>query len=60
MDYRELLKKYINHVGEEEGTTFLSWDGDDRFTEAEWDELQALEAEVHEDWRKAHPSNRSN
>lgn len=48
-NYRELLKKYIQHVGDSEGTDFL---GDfarndfgcdpDRFTDEEWAELQRL------------------
>lgn len=49
MDYRQLLKKYINHVGAEEGTTFLAfkggWEDSPEFTDEEWAELQKLEAE---------------
>jgi hypothetical protein len=50
MDYRELLKKYINHVGDCEGTTFLGDHdrGDARdfeFTDEEWTELQKLDKE---------------
>jgi PHD/YefM family antitoxin component YafN of YafNO toxin-antitoxin module len=46
-NYRDLLKKYIEHVGEEEGITFL---GDSRknsniFSEEEWEELKELEYE---------------
>lgn len=53
MDYRDLLLKYINHVGEEEGTTFLSWDRHDHFTEEEWDELQRLDVEAYGVKRRA-------
>lgn len=49
MDYRELLKKYIDHVGEEEGTNFLShrgsWPDSVKFTDEEWAELQVLKVE---------------
>lgn len=46
IDYRELLKKYINHVGEEEGTTFLAWaDESGRFTDEELTELRVLDDE---------------
>lgn len=51
MNYRELLIKYIDHVGYREGVTFLS-DGDsDCFTEEEFAELQKLDKEseqIHE------------
>lgn len=52
MDYRELLKKYIQHVQANEGTTFI----EDRyrekylefpkFTNEEWTALTALDTEV--------------
>lgn len=49
MDYRQLLKKYINFVVIEEGTTFLNaragWGDSPKFTDEEWDKLQELEAE---------------
>lgn len=51
MDYRHLLKKYINHVGESEGSTSLgdhdrsALAGMPEFTDEEWAELQKLEAE---------------
>lgn len=41
MDYRKLLKKYIEHVGEEEGTSFLNRKGK-MFTDDEWEELQEV------------------
>lgn len=49
MDYRELLKKYIDHVGESEGVTFLSHDDLNRFTSEEWAELRLLDVEGTED-----------
>lgn len=49
IDYRQLLKKYIAHVGVEEGTTFLdvkeSWPDSPEFTDEEWAKLLELEAE---------------
>lgn len=68
MDYRLLLKKYINHVGNCEGISFL---GDSHVSgawqsgidEAEWAELQRLDQEacgeavhwIHEDIRQPGP-----
>jgi len=50
MDYRTLLKKYIRHVFDHEGVTFISsgigLGPDSGFTVAEQAELEALEAEV--------------
>lgn len=50
VDYRKLLWKYINHVGHEEGTTFLSWlsHGDDTFDDDEIDALKVLDANPKE------------
>lgn len=53
MDYRSLLKKYMNHVDDEKGVTFVKtiWfdgstdSGKIRFTEEEVDELKKIEAE---------------
>jgi hypothetical protein len=51
MDYRALLKKYINHVGIAEGTTFLSdfergsRHDSPKFTDAEWEMLQLIDEE---------------
>lgn len=52
MDYRQLLKKYIEHVAEREGTTFLSdWERpasyseSPGFTDEEWAKLKQLEDE---------------
>jgi hypothetical protein len=49
-DYRTLLLKYINHVGECEGTTFLSdrWHDDRLFTDEEWSVMQQLDKESYE------------
>jgi len=50
IDHRNLLKKYIEHVGVEEGSTFLhvresSLPECVEFTDEEWDELKKLEYE---------------
>lgn len=49
VDYRFLLKKYINHVAVEEGTTFLNtrsaWPDSPEFTDEEWAALQQLDEE---------------
>lgn len=51
MDHRALLIKYINHVGEYEGSTFLSdhsrsaYPDMPVFTDEEWAELQRLQSE---------------
>jgi hypothetical protein len=46
--YRELLKKYIDHIGIQEGTDFLhpKYLDDQMFTEDEWVELVKLSEEV--------------
>lgn len=46
IDYRNLLKKYINHVGECEGTVFLSSTYEDSFTKEEYDELLKINKEL--------------
>lgn len=46
IDYEKLLKKYINHVGTIEGTTFLGKKyRTSEFTDAEWIELIMLSTE---------------
>jgi len=51
MDYRTLLKKYIRHVGDCEGTSFLSgWYRDGAFTDEEWAELTLLDREVEAEY----------
>lgn len=50
MNYRELLKKYIDHVANCEGTTFLgAHKQTDRFTDEEWQELGLLDDECLSD-----------
>lgn len=50
MDYEELLKKYMQHVGEYEGSTFVgslnSNRCDVKFTEEEVAELERLQEEL--------------
>ncbi len=55
IDYRELLKKYMRHIKEEEGITFLnslntgpnnSWSDDVLFTPQEVEELRKVEKEI--------------
>ena len=51
MDYRELLKKYIEYVGLCDGSTFIysiATHGDD-FTEEEIKELNKLDDEVEDE-----------
>jgi hypothetical protein len=47
MDYKELLIKYINHVADNEGVTFIkdTWKGDG-FTEEQWAELVTLDEQA--------------
>jgi hypothetical protein len=49
-DNRQLLLKYIDHVGAAEGTTFLSgyYQNEGQFTESEWAELLVLNEESWE------------
>lgn len=55
MDYRSLLKKYIQHVGMTEGTTFIdmAYPNTDEtgLTQEEIEELEKLDAEVLADIR---------
>jgi len=48
IDYKALLLKYINHVAENEGVTFIkdTWRNEDMFSEAEWAELVKLDDEA--------------
>lgn len=47
IDYRKLLKKYITHVSECEGVTFINdWRRTVHFTNEEWDELELLDEEA--------------
>ena len=47
MDYKELLIKYINHVADNEGVTFIKehWKNDG-FTDEQWAELVALDEQA--------------
>ena len=56
IDYKELLKKYMNHVVEHEGVTFLFDWGNyfAGFTESEWQELKKIESEATEEARERH------
>lgn len=54
IDYRDLLKKYIRHVGQSEGSTFLGdqnvrrSDQWDQLTPGEQEELERLDREAGE------------
>lgn len=56
IDYRDLLRRYMNHVGNEEGITFVHRIRDRRavkqFTEEEIEELEAIEEELREGGRQ--------
>lgn len=46
IDYRELLMKYINHVGEQEGVTFIRGRKKPEYiTGTEWETLEELDGE---------------
>lgn len=50
VNHRDLLKKYINHVGECEGITFLSEGRRTAgLTDEEWEALQLLDIEADAD-----------
>lgn len=51
--YRNLLKKYINHVGYCEGVSFIGERYRGTFTDAEYTALVALDKEAQEDWKRA-------
>lgn len=55
MDYRSLLKKYIQHVGIQEGISFLEtgylYPDENGLTQEEIEELEKLDAEVLADIR---------
>lgn len=56
MNYKELLKKYINYVGEMEGVTFLGERYANKgyypsnFTKEEWEELNKLDKEAYNEY----------
>ena len=45
MNYRELLKKYMEHVGENEGIDYLCFVKPYYISEGEWEELLVLSLE---------------
>lgn len=51
MDYEALLRKYVQHVGEYEGSTFIAWLNchhcDVKFTKEEVAELERISEELH-------------
>ena len=57
IDHRELLKKYIGHIGEVEGISFINPDNNEgagvcgkSISPAEWEELVKLDTEVDKDY----------
>lgn len=48
IDYKALLLKYINHVAENEGVTFIkdTYRNEDVFSGDEWNELVKLDEEA--------------
>jgi hypothetical protein len=55
IDFRSLLKKYIAHVGEQEGTAFI-WAHMHGFTDEEVATLVQLEAELTAEYQASRPS----
>jgi len=49
-DYKSLLMKYINHVADNEGVTFIkdTWRNEYVFSEDEWNELVKLDEEAQQ------------
>lgn len=58
MDYRDLLKKYMNYVGACEGITFVLW-GDHpncwNGSKEEWAELEAIDEELERESEEIKP-----
>lgn len=59
INYRELLKKYIGHVGEVEGVSFINPDNNEgagpcgkAISREEWEELIALDTEAEKQYYK--------
>ncbi len=53
MDYRNLLRKYIEYVGNMEGVNFINnASAPYTFSSKELNELKALEAESDYEWKK--------
>ena len=56
MDYKQLLKKYIQHVGSCEGIWFE--DRDESYTDEEWAAIQEVFAELDAEQKSLHPEHR--
>lgn len=55
MDYRALLKKYMDHLNHEEGTTYVHTleFSDVPLTDEEMAALREIDDELTEEWRKS-------
>jgi hypothetical protein len=53
IDYKDLLKKYISHVRECEGVSFINGYGvsDISFSKEELEELKRIEAQIDSEWQ---------
>ncbi|QIW86587.1 hypothetical protein AMA2_28 [Achromobacter phage AMA2] len=54
MDYKTLLEKYVSHVSQMEGTTFIGWLNSGRLSEVEFtaeeaEELRRIGTELGDD-----------
>ena len=53
VDYKQLLWKYMNHVGEEEGVTYWQHDtAEGRFTDEEFEALQEINDMERPEWAR--------
>jgi hypothetical protein len=53
IDYKQLLWKYLNHVGAEEGVTYWqNSSADDRFTDEEFEALAEIQEMERPEWAK--------
>ena len=53
MDYKELLKKYMKHVGAREGASFVESELGDRsdfFSDEEWKEIRKIDEEITKEY----------
>lgn len=58
VDHRALLKKYIEHVGDVEGSIFLGEQYRKSFTDEEYAELMTLVTEINEAWANSEAGQR--
>jgi hypothetical protein len=58
-DWRDLLKRYMKHVLDEEGTTLIGSLKYSNFTEEERDMLIAVDGEIDQDKSAAHDTAQS-